>query len=32
MYGRFEGYRSFYELKKASPIDKAACDVTENYS
>jgi putative SOS response-associated peptidase YedK len=32
MCGRFVGYRSFHELKKAFPIDKAACDVTENYN
>jgi putative SOS response-associated peptidase YedK len=30
MCGRFVGYRSFHELKKAFPIDKAACEVTEN--
>ena len=32
MCGRFVGYRSFHELKKAFPIDKAACEVTENYN
>jgi putative SOS response-associated peptidase YedK len=32
MCGRFVGYRSFHELKKAFPIDKAACDVAENYN
>jgi putative SOS response-associated peptidase YedK len=32
MCGRFVGYRSFHELKKAFPIDKAACNVTENYN
>jgi putative SOS response-associated peptidase YedK len=32
MCGRFVGYRSFRELKKAFPIDKAARDVTENYN
>jgi len=32
MCGRFVGYRSFHELKKAFPIDKAACEVTEKYN
>ena len=32
MCGRFAGYRSHHELQKAFPIDKAACDVTENYN
>lgn len=32
MCGRFVGYRSYHELKKAFPIDKAACEVTENYN
>jgi putative SOS response-associated peptidase YedK len=32
MCGRFVGYRSFHELKKAFPIDKASCDVTENFN
>jgi putative SOS response-associated peptidase YedK len=32
MCGRFVGYRSFHELKKVFPIDKAACEVTENYN
>jgi putative SOS response-associated peptidase YedK len=32
MCGRFVGYRSFHELKKVFPIDKAACDVTKNYN
>jgi putative SOS response-associated peptidase YedK len=32
MCGRFVGFRSLHELKKTFPIDKAACDVTENYN
>jgi putative SOS response-associated peptidase YedK len=32
MCGRFVGYRSFHELQKTFPIDKAACEVTENYN
>jgi putative SOS response-associated peptidase YedK len=32
MCGRFVGYRSFHELQTAFPIDKAVCDVTENYN
>jgi putative SOS response-associated peptidase YedK len=32
MCGRFVGYRSFHELKKAFPIDQSACEVTENYN
>jgi putative SOS response-associated peptidase YedK len=32
MCGRFVGYRSYHELQKAFPIDKATCEVTENYN
>jgi len=32
MCGRFVGFRSLYELKKTFPIDKATCEVTENYN
>ena len=32
MCGRFVGFRSLHELKKTFPIDRAACDVTENYN
>ena len=32
MCGRFVGYRSFHELKKAFSIDKTVCDITENYN
>jgi putative SOS response-associated peptidase YedK len=32
MCGRFVGYRSYHELKKAFPIDKTSCEVTENYN
>jgi len=32
MCGRFAGYRGFHELQKVFPIDKAACEVTENYN
>jgi putative SOS response-associated peptidase YedK len=32
MCGRFVGFRSLHELKKTFPIDKAACNVTENYN
>lgn len=32
MCGRFVGHRSFHELKKAFPIDKAACDVMKSYN
>ena len=32
MCGRFVGYRSYHELQKAFPIDKAACEVTKNYN
>ncbi len=32
MCGRFVGFRSLEQLKAHFPIDKAACDVTENYN
>ena len=32
MCGRFVGFRSLHELKKTFPIDKATCEVTENYN
>jgi putative SOS response-associated peptidase YedK len=32
MCGRFVGFRSLHELKKTFPIDRATCDVTENYN
>jgi putative SOS response-associated peptidase YedK len=32
MCGRFVGFRSLQELKKTFPIDRADCDVTENYN
>jgi putative SOS response-associated peptidase YedK len=32
MCGRFVGFRSLHELKKKFPIDKAACEVTENFN
>jgi putative SOS response-associated peptidase YedK len=32
MCGRFVGFRSLHELKKTFPIDRAVCDVTENYN
>jgi putative SOS response-associated peptidase YedK len=32
MCGRFVGYRSYHELQKAFPIDKASCEVTEKYN
>lgn len=32
MCGRFVGFRSLEQLKTYFPIDKAACEVTENYN
>ena len=32
MCGRFVGFRSLEQLKTHFPIDKAACEVTENYN
>ena len=32
MCGRFVGFRSLHELKRTFPIDKATCEVTENYN